>query len=149
MRSLTRKTAFGAVGVLAAIGVTGTAWAETGSGSSPTSTPAASTNPTATPSATKPAKHRARGLLERADHANAEIKVKGQWVTYTLDRGTVTAVSPSSITLSRPDGQSVTDSISAQTKFKGVASASAVRVGQPAQIVSDNGAALRVRQKAA
>lgn len=154
MRSLTKKTAFGAVGVLAAVGITGTAWAETGSGSSSTtstasalsgsggSTVAGSTAGGAT------TKHKARGLLGRADHATAEIKVKGQWVTYTLDRGTVTQVSPTSITLHRPDGQSVTDSIDSATKFEGVSSESAIQTGKRAQVISDGGVALRIRQAA-
>lgn len=159
MRSLTKKTAFGAVGVLAAVGITGTAWAETGSGSSSTTSTASALSgsggstvagSTASASAAGGAttKHKARGLLGRADHATAEIKVKGQWVTYTLDRGTVTQVSPTSITLHRPDGQSVTDSIDSATKFEGVSSESAIQTGKRAQVISDGGVALRIRQAA-
>ena len=94
------------------------------------------------------AKHhrRAAGLLARADHASVEVEVKGQWVTYDLDRGTVGSVSAASITLDRPDGTDVTLSLSPSTVFKGIASEGAVVVGHEARVVSENGAALRVAQ---
>ena len=100
-----------------------------------------------------PAKGRRAGdgwlaLFRRADHGTLEVKNKaGQWVTYTFDKGKVTAVSASSITLARPDGQSVTIAITAETKFRGVSSAADVTVGRAAIVVSDNGHALWVAQR--
>jgi hypothetical protein len=151
-----RKTTFGAIGLLAALGAGGTAYAATSSGSSSASSPpTTSAAPVSSGSASSgsgssgsgPAKHD-RSLLGRADHATVEVKVKGKWVTYTIDRGKVTAVSPTSITLALPDGQSVTDTIGPSTRFKGVSSESQVQSNQLAEVTSDQGTALVVRQKA-
>jgi hypothetical protein len=87
-----------------------------------------------------------RSLLARSDHATIELRVKGHWVTFDLDRGKVTAVSSGAITLLRPDGDSVTLKIDAATRFGGVASASAVHTGDRATVVSEGGTARRVAQ---
>ncbi len=129
-----RKTAFGAAGVVAALAAGGTAYAATSSSPGATGPTAAGPVPAV------------RRLLQRADHATVEVKVKGQWVTYTLDRGEVTAVSPTSITLTRPDGQIVTDTIGPATKFAGVASEASLQADRRALVVSEGGAALRIRQ---
>jgi hypothetical protein len=76
------------------------------------------------PNASPKAKCRGRDgrlmdLVKRSDHADFEVKVKGQWTTITYDRGKVTAFGSSSITIQRPDGQSVTESITPATKFPG------------------------------
>jgi hypothetical protein len=133
-RSACQSVAVGAVGLAAVIGLGGAAYAAT-----PTPSTAAVTTPKA-----------ARSLLNRADKATVELKVKGAWVTYDVDRGKVTAVSPTSITLALADGTSVTDTISATTKFDGVSSAAGVTVGRIARVISTTtGAAVRVTQKAA
>ena len=64
----------------------------------------------------------------------------------TFDRGEVTAVSASSITVKRPDGQSVTKAIDANTKFRGVQSAGDVKTGKPALVVSKGTTATMVGQ---
>lgn len=135
-----RKGIIAGVGALAVLAAGGTAYAATGS-----------SNGDGTPGSAAVAqldsgRGHARALLRRADHATVELKVKGQWVTYTLDRGTVTAVSPTSITLARPDGQSVTETLTSQTRYRGVTSEAAIRTGRPALVVSEDGSALRVRQ---
>lgn len=135
------KVAVAAVAVAAAAGAGGTAYAATGSapsGASPAASPAAGSS--------HPGNRPHRALLQRSDHATIEVKVKGQWVTYTLDRGKVTSVSPSSITLARPDGQSVTVAIGPATEFRGVSSESAIREDHRATVVSDAGTAVRVYQ---
>ncbi len=139
-----RKATLAAVAVLVAAGAGGTAYAATGSGG-PASPPSGSTGSPA-PAPHAHAHGRPRSLLQRSDHAVLEIKVKGQWVTYDFDRGRVTAVSPTSITLARPDGQSVTDSIDPATRYGGVTSEAAIRMGRPATVVSVGGAALRIHQ---
>jgi hypothetical protein len=114
------------------------------------SSPHAAATPSATPKATpKPAAAR-RSLLSRADHATLEIRQGGTWVTVDLDRGNVTAASGSSITLSRPDGQSVTLQLSSSTKFRGkvATSASALKTGVRAVVISENGAARSVTEGA-
>jgi hypothetical protein len=144
-----KKSVIAAVGVAAALGAAGTAYAATGS-SSGGSTPASAT-PAVTPG--RPGgrtgaagRHHPRNLLQRADHATIELKVKGQWVTYTLDRGKVTAVSSSSITLARPDGRSVTETITPSTRYGGVAEGQ-VKTDRPAVVISDQGTALRINQR--
>jgi hypothetical protein len=128
-----------ALGLAAAVGAGGTAYAATSSGSA------------SPPKAAAPAAHakRHRTLLQRADYATVEVKVHGQWVTFELDRGKVAAVSPSSITLLRPDGHSVTEAITAHTKFRGVSGESEVQVGKAAGVLSEGGSALWIRQKPA
>ena len=113
----------------------------------PDSTPTAA--PTAKPTAKPGAGHRG-GLLSRADHATVEVERGGKWVTLNLDRGNVTAASTSSITLSRPDGQSVTVQLSSSTKFGGkeATSASALKTGVGAVVISENGTAISVREGA-
>ena len=114
------------------------------------SDPPAAPTPAATPSAhPKPAAAH-RTLLSRVDHATLEIRSHGKWVTVDLDRGNVTAASSSSITLSRPDGQSVTLEISSSTKFRGTeaTSAGALKTGVRAQVLSENGTAISIREGA-
>ncbi|MBV9662010.1 MAG: hypothetical protein JO337_12715 [Acidimicrobiales bacterium] len=149
------RTAAGALGVLAAVGtagaVTGAAHAVAGTQSPGASTNLASATDASSPISTTATTVRphARSLLKRSDHATIELKVKGQWVTYTLDRGKVSAVSPTSMTVARPDGQSVTETINSSTKYRGVASEGAIQLNQPAAVISEGGTALVIRQKPA
>lgn len=110
------------------------------------SSPRPATTPSAAPTA-KPAAAR-RSLLSRADHATIEVRQGGKWVTLDLDRGNVTAASASSITLNRPDGQSVTFQLSSSTKYRGqeATSASALKTNVSAVVVSENGTATSVRE---
>jgi hypothetical protein len=134
--------AIGAVTVLTALGGATAAYAAATTTSTPTSpaTPAASSHPD------HPRHGRARGLLERSDHTTVEVKAKGQWVTFTIDRGKVTSTSANSISLARPDGQSVTINIAPTTKYRGVSGATAVQVGKSARVVSENGTATVIIQ---
>ena len=135
-----KKVAVGAVGAIAVLGIGGTAYAA----SSPTSGTSATNTPQAPPASVS--KARLGAILRRTDHATFEVKVKGQWVTYTLDRGQVSAVSPTSITLARPDGQSVTDAITPNTKYRGVTSESGIQLNKSAIVLSQNATALGIRQ---
>jgi hypothetical protein len=47
------------------------------------------------------------------------IKADGSTASFSFDRGEVTAASATSLTVKRKDGQSVTKSISADTKVRG------------------------------
>ncbi len=136
-----RNVVFATVGTLAALGVGGTAYAATATGSSTSTQPAAGSH------ARTAHHHRARNLLERTDRATMEVKMKGQWVALSYDRGKVSAVSPTSITLALPDGHSATETITSSTKFHGATSASAVTVGKPAHVFSEGGKAVRVGQR--
>ena len=128
------KSVLAALGVAASLGIGGAAYA------------AGNSSPRTVSAATAAGARQAKGLYARADHIALEVRVKGQWVTYDVDRGRVTAVSPTSITLARPDGQSVTEAIDSNTKYKGVASEADIHTGRPALVVSENGTAVRIRQ---
>jgi hypothetical protein len=113
----------------------------------------ASASPTvSTPSTTTGAKAtlhpdaRAHGLLRHSDYATVEVRRKGHWVTYVLNRGKVTAVSSGDITLKRPDGATVTIALAPTTKYRGVSGESALKTGRRANVLSTNGTALRVGQ---
>lgn len=89
--------------------------------------------------------HRARGILRHTDYATVEVRQHKQWVTVTLNRGTVTSVSGTSITLLRPDGQSATIALSATTHYRGLpTSATTVQTGKRAAVISQNGTARMV-----
>jgi hypothetical protein len=112
----------------------------------------ASASPTvSTPSATTAAKAkhpdaRAHGLLRHSDYATVEVRRKGHWVTYVLNRGKVTAVSSGDITIKRPDGDTVTIALAPTTKYRGVSGESGLKTGRRANVLSTNGTALRVGQ---
>ncbi len=152
-RTLGRTATAGLVGAIALAGLGTSAYAassspsSTGSSSSASSPSSAISTTAGRSSAAGTASGgKLRSLLARADEATIELKVKGNWVVYDIDRGKVSAVSASSITLALPDGKSVTDTITSATTFEGVASESAVTVGHRAMVTSTNGAALRIRQ---
>ncbi|MDA8277602.1 MAG: hypothetical protein M0Z45_05355 [Actinomycetota bacterium] len=58
------------------------------------------------------------GILQRAEHATIDLySKKNGVVTVTIDRGTVQAISSSSITITHPDGTSVSVPVSSATLF--------------------------------
>jgi hypothetical protein len=60
-----------------------------------------------------------RALLRRTIHAQLIVRGKsGQWVTVDFDRGKITTISSSSITITRPDGVSVSAAITPSTSFR-------------------------------
>ena len=118
------------------LGAGSLAWAETGSPS--------------TPSAAAPhsgAGVRPRGLLRRVEHGDLTVKTKNGVEQVTLDRGTVTAVSATSITIRRPDGVAVTKTIDASTRFRGIDSAADIQAGKPAIVVSKGDSAVVICQR--
>jgi hypothetical protein len=86
------------------------------------------------------------GLLARTDFATVEVFRHGHWQNLVLDRGDVTAVSTSRITIKRPDGVTVTIALAPATKYHGVGSARDLMTNRPATVVSADGSALRVSQ---
>jgi len=85
--------------------------------------------------------HVVRALVQAGVHSDVNIvRADGSTESFSLDRGRVTASSPTSVTLQRPDGKSVTLAIVATTKIHGT-----LGVGRPVLVVSQNGTALRVR----
>jgi hypothetical protein len=80
-----------------------------------------------------------KGLMG-AVHADVEfIKADGSTVSFSFDRGSVTAASETSVTLKRADGPSVTKSISVDTKLRGK-----LAVGGKAAVFSKGGAATAI-----
>ena len=110
-----------------------------------TTSPPAGSAAAATPAARPD--HDRRGPLRRAVHGDLVVRTKDGFENVTFDRGKVTAVSPSSITIERPDGVSVTKAVNAETKFKGVDSAEQVEQGKGALVVSKGDAAVLIAQR--
>jgi hypothetical protein len=93
--------------------VAGAAYAAAPSGSS--NTPA---SPTAPQGQTN--NHGGYGrLARRAVHAELIVKTKTGYKTFDIDRGTINSVSTTSISITRPDGPTVTAKVDSQTKFRG------------------------------
>ncbi|MHB1710751.1 MAG: hypothetical protein ACYCV7_05030 [Acidimicrobiales bacterium] len=80
---------------------------------------------------------------EHAIHAQVVVPSKGSFLTYTLDRGVVTAVSPTSISLKEANGASAVDSVTSTTKVlpASVVGISGVHDGRHVVVVAENGAA--------
>ena len=110
-----------------------------------------STPSTTPPSASAPAAaqpgHDHRGPLRRAVHGDLVVRTKAGFQNVSVDRGKVTAVSASSITIERPDGVSVTKAITSATRFKGVDSAEHVESGKGALVVSKGDTAVLIAQR--
>lgn len=87
-------------------------------------------------------------LGRRAVHGDLIVRGQdGQFGNVTFDRGEVTAVNESSITVKRPDGVSVTKQIDGDTRFRGVDSVGDVETGKPAMVVSKGDTATVIGQR--
>jgi hypothetical protein len=131
------------IGVLAAGSVTGVSFALTSSAIAPTAAQTTSTTSasgSATPRVDRP-RERALQVLRRAVSGEVEIATKNGFVTIDFNRGTVSSVSGSSITVLRPDGQSVTEAVTGTTHMpkKG-----APATGQNVIVISHSGDALYI-----
>jgi len=113
--SKARKAAIGTGLVLGSLGVGGgTAALLSGASASAATSPPS----TATPKAGAATGQKIRRYLRRHTvDATITVKTKNGYETLNLARGTVGAISSTSITVNSPDGTSLTASINAQTKF--------------------------------
>jgi len=105
------------IGVLAAGSVAGVSFALTSNTGSPA---AAGTTAGAKPSTTPKAnglRQRELQILRRTVSGQIEIATKDGYVTFEFDRGVVTSISSSQITVLRPDGKSVTEGINGTTRM--------------------------------
>jgi hypothetical protein len=150
--SMRKKLAAVGVGAAVLLGTGGAvAWAQT-SGPPSTTTPGTTAPPAAPVANQKPAADAGRGPVIRAIgrrtvHADLVVQDKsGAFVTVTIDRGTVSAVNATSITLDRADGKQATLTIDTNTKVHGVASVPAVQTGKMATVVSRDGTATQIVQ---
>jgi hypothetical protein len=81
-----------------------------------TTTPA----PAATTTAAAPAHpHRARALLRRAEHGEVTVRTKKGDRVLDVQRGQVTAVSPTSVTVRSKDGFSAAYAVTSTSKVRG------------------------------
>ncbi len=152
-----RAVIAGAAAVASVAAVGGSAWALTSSSSSTppaVQTPAPSSGSLKSPAASRahgrrhhakaPAvEARLKALVRRAVHVDAVVRMKTGFVTVSIDRGKVTSVSPTSITLQEADGQSVTDSVTSTTRVvpKSVGGIGGVHVGSLAVVGAENSTA--------
>lgn len=134
MLKATKTTMIAGAAVVALVGIGGgVAFATSGGGSTPNSTlTAATTSTPSTPSsgastpADGPSKHKHRGLLARAEHGQVTVRTKTGTEVLDLQRGLVTAVSPTSITVKSQDGFTTTYVVSSTTKVRKNKQASAI-----------------------
>jgi hypothetical protein len=144
------KTKIAAVAV-AAIGLTAGAvgLAQAGPGDPPAQAAATTTTAPGAPKE-RPAgpKGGHMGPLGRAVHGDLIVKNKdGAFEKVTFDRGTLTAVSATSLTLHRPDDVDVTVKLDSDTRYRGVENAAALQKDKPVAVVSKDGTAKVVMQK--
>jgi maltose-binding protein MalE len=112
--SRAKKTAIGASVVLGSLGIGGASFALLdGGNASATGTPAATSTQ---PNATKGQKV-GQFLRRHTVESTITVKTKNGYETYNLIRGTVGAISPTSITVNSPEGTSLTATINSSTKF--------------------------------
>jgi hypothetical protein len=133
MLKATRTTLIVGAAVVALVGIGGgVAFATSGSGSSaPDSTLTAATTATPPTSGTKtpadgPSKRKHHGLLDRAEHGQVTVRAKTGTEVIDLQRGLVTAVSPTSITVKSQDGFTATYVVNSTTKVRKTAQQSAI-----------------------
>jgi hypothetical protein len=139
-----RVAGVAAAGVVASVAAVGLAWSAsaadspTGGGSGGASTPASG------------AHHRA-GLLRGLEHGQVTVRRGQRDVVLDLQRGTVTAVTPTSISVRSLDGVTSTATVDGSTKVRKDGKPAAigdVHVGDRAQVVSTQGKGLRVADRA-
>jgi hypothetical protein len=131
MLKATKTTMIAGAAVLALVGIGGgVAFATSGSGSSTpygtltaaTTTPTSGTN---TPT-DGPAKRKHHGLLDRAEHGQVTVRTKTGTEVVDLQRGQVSAVSPTSITVKSADGFTGTYAVGSTTKVTKTGQSSAI-----------------------
>jgi hypothetical protein len=87
-------------------------------------------------------------IIGRAVHGQIVVRTKSGFETVTFDRGKVTNATSTSITLLRPDQVSVTLTLGSATRYLGITGASDIKSGQGAVVISRDGAATAVAQRA-
>jgi hypothetical protein len=97
--------------------------------------------------ATRQHRPRRHHPMRRAIHGELIVRTQDGFEKVTFDRGKVTAVSATSITIERADDQSVTKAINGDTRFKGVDSAEQIEPGKGALVVSKGDTAVLIAQR--
>ena len=92
-----------------------------------------------------------RGLLARLEHGQLTLKTKQGDRTVDLQRGTVSSVSPTSISVTSPDNFAGVYTIDSSTKVRtrnGLVNASSIHKGDQVFVVATGGKALRILDRA-
>ena len=118
------------------------AWAQTSDGSS--------SAPTTAPNGqeARPRSGERRGLLRRVVHGDLIVRGDGGFQNVTYDRGKEDGVSGDTLTITRPDTKKVNVKLTSDTKYRGVKDASQLQAGKETLVVSKDGKALIVGQRA-
>jgi hypothetical protein len=121
------------------------AWAQTSDGSptAPTTAPSGQQAPAA-----KGKGGRANGVLRRVVHGDLIVRGKDGFQNVIYDRGKEDGVSNNTLTITRPDNKQVSVKLTSDTKYKGVKDASQLQAGKQTLVVSKDGNALIVGQRA-
>ena len=126
------------------------AWATESGPSSAPSTPAqppAAANGAPAQNGGRRAGRPGAGLAQRAIHGDLIVRgTDGQFQNVTIDRGVVETKGDNSFTLKRPDGQTVTVKVDANTKYRGVSDFAGLQTGKRAGAVTEGGVAKMVAQ---
>ena len=129
---------------LALLGGGAYAWAQT----SDTSPTAPTSNPAKAGQQAPNGKAGASGLLRRVVHGDLVVRGKDGFQNVTYDRGKEDGVSNNTLTITRPDGKQVSVKLTSDTKYRGVKDASQLQAGKPTLVLSKDGNALTVGQRA-
>jgi hypothetical protein len=140
-----RRRIVAAVIVTAGLATAGIAYAE----NQPPDPSVAITKAAATGAAAPDAAGGKAGVLKGAIHGDLLVRAKdGSTRTVTFDRGKVTSISASAITIERPDGVSVSKDLNDQTVFNGTPRDNLAN-GTPVIVVSEGQTATHVVSKGA
>jgi hypothetical protein len=110
-----KRTAIGAAVVLGSVGLGGAGFAVLSGGSASAAT--STSTPASTPAATTKSQKLHRFLRRHTVDATFTIKTKSGYETLDLARGTISSISPTSITVNSPNGTTLTAAIDSSTKF--------------------------------
>jgi hypothetical protein len=92
--------------------------------------------------------HPGAALLRRAVHGDLIVRGKNGFENVTFDRGRLESRDGSTLTLKRPDGATVTLTVTDATKYRGVSGLDQLQTGRPTAVVSQDGKAVVVVQRA-
>ncbi|HEV8063639.1 MAG TPA: hypothetical protein VGP46_02350 [Acidimicrobiales bacterium] len=128
MKQSFKKRLIGATcgATVVALAAGGVAMASTPASTS-ASKPASSSSNTSTVAKKGTLRQDLRWLATHTVHANLIVDTAHGYKTINIDRGTATTVEPNYIKITRPDGVSVTDTISSSTKFPGLPKSEVVK----------------------
>ena len=131
MLKATKTTMVAGAAIVALVGIGGGVAFATSGSSTPdntltAATMASTTTSGATPATTTKPHRKGRRLLARAEHAVVTVRTKTGTEVIDLQRGQVTAISPTSITVKSADGFTSTYVVTSTTKVR--------KTGQPSAI---------------